>query len=128
MVLPLDITLGGVWTLRSGRPFTASAGVDLDGNRNNDYVPGTKKGDGNRMDMDEFLGLVNTFRATRNLAPIPESQIDSDNYQRFDLRVVHLDRAIGECFDRAQRHCGALLPARDRGVEIRVVHWNTSLW
>ena len=62
VVLPFDITFGGVWTLRSGRPFTASAGVDLDGNRNNDYVTGTKKGDGNRMDMAEFLGLINTFR------------------------------------------------------------------
>jgi hypothetical protein len=87
VVVPLDITLGAVWTLRSDRPFTASAGVDLDGNRNNDYVPGTKKGDGNRMEMSEFLGFVNSFRATRGLAPIPESQIDSDNYNRLDLRV-----------------------------------------
>ena len=87
VVMPFDITMGGVFTLRSGRPFTASAGVDLDGNRNNDYVPGTKKGDGGRMGVDEFLGLVNSFRATRNLAPIPESQIDSDKYSRVDLRV-----------------------------------------
>jgi hypothetical protein len=87
MVVPYDITVGGVWTMRSSRPFTASAGVDLDGNRTNDYVPGTKKGDGNRMDMGEFLGLVNAFRATRNLAPIPESQIDSDTYNRVDVRV-----------------------------------------
>jgi hypothetical protein len=87
VVVPFDITLGAVWTLRSDRPFTASAGVDLDGNRNNDYVPGTKKGDGNRMEMSEFLGFVNSFRATRGLAPIPESQIDSDNYNRLDLRV-----------------------------------------
>ena len=67
MVLPFDITLGGVYAIRSDRPFTASAGVDLDGNRNNDFVPGTKKGDGNRMDTDQFLGLINSFRATRNL-------------------------------------------------------------
>jgi hypothetical protein len=87
VVVPFDITLGAVWTLRSDRPFTASAGVDLDGNRNNDYVPGTKKGDGNRMEMSEFLGFVNSFRATRGLAPIPESQIDNDNYNRLDLRV-----------------------------------------
>lgn len=87
VALPADFTLGLVWTFRTGRPFTASAGVDLDGNRNNDYVPGTKKGDGNRMDMGEFLGLVNAFRATRNLAAIAESQIESDDYQRMDLRV-----------------------------------------
>jgi len=87
MVVPWDITLGMVWTLRTARPFTASAGVDLDGNRNNDYVPGTKKGDGGRMDMSEFLGLVNAFRATRNMAAIQESQIHSDQYKRMDLRV-----------------------------------------
>lgn len=87
MVVPWDITLGAVWTVRTSRPFTASAGVDLDGNRNNDYVPGTKKGDGNRMDMGQFLGLVNAFRATRNLAAIPESQIGSDKYNRMDVRV-----------------------------------------
>jgi hypothetical protein len=106
MVLPFDITLGGVYAIRSDRPFTASAGVDLDGNRNNDYVPGTKKGDGNRMDTDQFLGLINSFRATRNLAPIPESQMESDNYQRFDVRVskaVQLGRSrvelIGQVFN-----------------------------
>ena len=49
--------------IRTSRPFFASAGVDLDGNRTNDYVPGTRKGDGNRMPMDEFLGFVNAFRA-----------------------------------------------------------------
>jgi hypothetical protein len=84
---PGDITIGAVWTMRTERPFTASAGVDLDGNRTNDYVPGTKKGDGNRMDMGEFLGLVNAHRATRNLRPIEASQIDSDKYNRMDLRV-----------------------------------------
>ena len=87
MVLPWRVTAGAVWTYRTDRPFTASAGVDLDGNRNNDYVPGTKKGDGNRMDMGEFLGFVNTFRASRSLAAITEAQIESDKYQRFDLRV-----------------------------------------
>ena len=106
VVLPFDVTFGGVWTIRSGRPFTASAGVDLDGNRNNDYVPGTKKGDGGRMDMGEFLGLINTFRAGRGLAAIPESQIESDKYQRLDVRVskaVQLGRGrvelIGQVFN-----------------------------
>ncbi|HEY6361837.1 MAG TPA: TonB-dependent receptor [Vicinamibacterales bacterium] len=86
-LIPGDVTIGAVWTLRSSRPFTATTSVDLDGNRNNDYVPGTKKGDGNRMPMDQFLGLVNAFRATRNLGPVSESQIQSDQYNRMDLRV-----------------------------------------
>ena len=37
--------------------------------------------------MNEFLGLVNAFRATRNLGPISESQIQSDDYNRMDVRV-----------------------------------------
>jgi hypothetical protein len=87
VVIPWDITLGGVWTFRTARPFTASAGADLDGNRNNDYVPGTKKGDGNRMDMTEFMRLVNAYRATRSLGALSASQIESDDYQRMDVRV-----------------------------------------
>lgn len=87
MVVPWDVTVGAVWTIRTSRPFTASAGADLDGNRTNDFVPGTKKGDGNRMDMGGFLELVNAYRATRRLAPIAEANIQSDNYNRMDLRV-----------------------------------------
>ena len=113
VVVPGGITMGAVWTLRTGRPFTASAGVDLDGNRNNDYVPGTKKGDGNRMDMDEFLGLVNAFRATRSLAPIPESQIDSDKYNRMDVRVSKAFQ-LGAAAARGDRP--GVQPVRHRSI------------
>ena len=88
VIVPGDVTVGAVWTVRSDRPFRALAGRDLnrDG-ANTDYVPGTRKGDGNRMDTDEFVGLVNAWRAQNSLAPIPASQIDSDDFNRFDVRV-----------------------------------------
>lgn len=87
-VLPGDITLGGVWTLRSNRPFRARAGRDLNNDGNNtDFVPGTKKGDGNRRDLTEFLDLVNAWRLTQKRSPITAEQIDSDAYNRLDVRV-----------------------------------------
>jgi hypothetical protein len=64
-LLPGDVTLGMVWTLRSTAPFSARAGVDLNGDGAiTDYVPGTHKGQGNR-DLD--MGLVNAWRAIRGL-------------------------------------------------------------
>jgi hypothetical protein len=95
VLLPGDVTLGGVWTLRSNRPFSARAGRDLnrDG-ANTDYVPGTHKGQGNR-DLD--IDLVNAWRAQNRLGPISEDQLDSDDYNRFDVRA---SKAIGLGGDR----------------------------
>ena len=52
VLLPYDINLGGVWTLRSTMPFSARAGRDLngDGVATTDYVPGTTRNQGNRGD------------------------------------------------------------------------------
>lgn len=88
VLLPGDVTLGAVWTLRTNRPFSARAGRDLnrDG-ANTDYVPGTRKGDGNRMEEGQFIGLINERRAQNGLAPLSASQIDSDDFNRFDVRV-----------------------------------------
>ena len=88
VIVPGDITLGAVWTIRSDRPFRATAGRDLnrDG-ANTDYVPGTKKGDGNRMDADEFVDLVNAWRAQNGLGAISAGQIDSDDFNRLDVRL-----------------------------------------
>lgn len=85
VVLPFELTLGGVWTLRSSRPFSAQAGRDLNGDgTNNDFVPGTTRNQGNRG-LD--LGLVNAWRAANNLGPIAADQIDSDRFNRFDVRL-----------------------------------------
>jgi len=83
--LPADVILGMVWTLRSTAPFSARAGVDLNGDGAiTDYVPGTHKGQGNR-DLD--MGLVNAWRATRGLGPLDASKFSKNDYNRVDARV-----------------------------------------
>ena len=85
-LLPGDVTLGMVWTLRSTAPFSARAGVDLNGDgANTDYVPGTHKGQGNR-DLD--IGLVNAWRASRGSGPINPSTISKNDYNKVDARVA----------------------------------------
>jgi hypothetical protein len=81
-VLPWDITLGAVWTLRSAAPFSAySAVFSADGQQQ--YVPGTSRNQGNR---DLNLAAVNAYRAQNGLGPIPASQIESDRFNSFDVR------------------------------------------
>src|SRR5262245_30125170 len=89
VVLPYDISLGGVWTLRSTMPFSARAGIDLnnDGAAATDYVPGTTRNQGNRADNEAFLAAVNAWRAQNAREPIPASQMDTNGYNRFDLRA-----------------------------------------
>jgi hypothetical protein len=85
--LPSDVVLGVIWNFRTTTPFSARAGVDVNGDgTNNDYVPGTTKDMGNR-DNAAMLTAVNAYRATLNLPAIPESQIDTNTLYRLDLRV-----------------------------------------
>jgi hypothetical protein len=97
--LPADIVLGVIWNFRTSTPFSARAGVDINGdgqstgggagvggNYPTDYVPGTTKNMGNRQTAG-MLAAVNAYRATVNLAPIPESQIESNQLRQLDLRV-----------------------------------------
>ena len=85
--LPARIIVGAVWNLRTSYPFSAKAGVDLNGDgANTDYVPGTTKNMGNR-NTAAMLVAVNAYRATLRLAPISESQIDSSLFSRLDLRA-----------------------------------------
>jgi hypothetical protein len=89
VLLPYDINLGGVWTLRSTMPFSARAGRDLnaDGAAGSDYVPGTTRNQGNRGDNDAFLAAVNAWRTQNARAPIPASQLDTNEYNRVDIRA-----------------------------------------
>ena len=85
--LPGRIIVGAIWNIRSSYPFSAKAGVDLNGDgANTDYVPGTTKNMGNR-NTAAMLVAVNAYRATLRLAPISESQIDSSLFSRLDLRA-----------------------------------------
>jgi len=88
VLLPGDVNLGAVFTARSTMPFSALAGVDLNGDANiTDYVPGTTRNQFNRSSQDAALAAVNAFRVSRSLAPIPASQINTNEYYGIDLRA-----------------------------------------
>ena len=86
--LPFDINVGAVWTLRSTMPFSARAGRDLnnDGAANTDYVPGTTRNMGNR-DNAAMLAAVNAWRTQNGRAPILEAGLNTNEYNRFDIRA-----------------------------------------
>ena len=88
VMLPFEVNVGGIWTLRSATPFSARAGRDLnaDGVANTDYVPGTTRNQGRPGD-ETFLAAVNAFRAQNGRTPIAASQIDDNAYNRFDIRA-----------------------------------------
>jgi hypothetical protein len=76
-------------------PFSARAGVDLNndtslatltGAGEGDYVPGTTRNIGNR-DTDTMLAAVNAWRAENRLGPVSKDQLDTNEYNRFDVRA-----------------------------------------
>jgi Carboxypeptidase regulatory-like domain len=88
VLLPFEINLGAVFTARSTMPFSAIAGVDLNGDANiTDYVAATTRNQFNRSSQSAALAAVNAYRATRNLAAIPESQISTNEFYGMDLRA-----------------------------------------
>jgi hypothetical protein len=85
VVLPWDIGLGVIWTLRSQLPWMVRPGRDV--NRDgmlNDLVPGIERNAGGRT-----LGLdvVNAWRDTFGLAAIPLGQIDSSRVNVVDVKA-----------------------------------------
>jgi hypothetical protein len=85
VLLPYDVTLGAVWTMRSQLPWNATAGRDLNADGfNTDLVPGTTRNSGSR-DLD--LAAVNAWRAANGRAPVAESQLDSSRINLIDLRA-----------------------------------------
>jgi len=88
VLLPYDVVLGTVFTARSTMPFSAIAGVDLNGDANvTDYVPGTTRNPFNRGNDTQALAAVNAYRATLGLAPIPASNINTNEYYDLDVRA-----------------------------------------
>jgi outer membrane receptor protein involved in Fe transport len=87
--LPYDITFGAVWTVRTALPYSALSGVDFTGDGTVDFVPGTSRNQAGRDSKNTayVLQKVNEWRAVRNLAPIPASQLQSSDFNRFDIRV-----------------------------------------
>jgi hypothetical protein len=85
VLLRYGITIGAIGTARSALPFSATAGSDLNNDGAiTDYVPGTNK---NSRDIAGTLAIVNAWRATKGLTPIPISQIQSNRYLQLDARV-----------------------------------------
>jgi hypothetical protein len=86
--LPGTVMLAGVFTYRSVTPFSAVAGIDINGDSAvTDYVPGTARNVFNRGNNDAQMASVNAWRAINRLAPLPASQIDSNDYYGLDLRA-----------------------------------------
>jgi hypothetical protein len=97
VLLPFDINVSGVFTARSTMPFSAVAGIDLNGDANNtDYVPGTTRNMFNRGQNEEAMARVNAFRAQQPVnslnpnafAPLNASQIDTNEYYSLDMRAT----------------------------------------
>jgi hypothetical protein len=112
VVLPYDVVLGAVFTARSTMPFSAIAGVDLNGDANiTDYVPATTRNVFNRGNDADALARVNAYRATTGLAPIAVSQINTNEYYGMDVRAsksvrISADRRvelIGQVFNLLNR-------------------------
>ena len=87
--LPFDLTFGAVWTIRTALPYSALSGVDFTGDGTIDFVPGTSRNQAGRDSAGTAFVLqkVNEWRAVRNLAPIPASQLQSSDFNRFDIRL-----------------------------------------
>jgi hypothetical protein len=58
-------------------------------------VPGTIRNVFNRGDDAKYLALVNALRAQNGRAPIAESQLMTDEFNRVDLRVSKSFRLTG---------------------------------
>jgi hypothetical protein len=88
VVLPYEVVFGAVFTARSTMPFSAIAGVDLNGDANiTDYVPGTTRNVFNRGNDAEMMAKVNAYRPTAGLAALPVSQINTNEYYGLDIRA-----------------------------------------
>ena len=88
VLLPFEINFGGVWTLRSGMPFSARSGRDLNNDgATTDFVPGMSRDTFNRGNNEALLQVVNAYRAANGRAPISASAIETNEYNRVDVRA-----------------------------------------
>jgi hypothetical protein len=87
--LPFDIQLSGIVRALSGPPYRVQAGPDLDGDNvaQGDRPVGLPPTVG-RGDVEDQLGLINTFRQSINLQPIEAERLDLKEYFTVDLRAT----------------------------------------
>lgn len=95
--LPYGFQLSGVFRIVSGGPLAVSAGIDLDGDLNtaNDRPAGLPITVG-RGDVAKQLAIINTFRATRNQAPVSEALLKPDPIVSLDLRLTKAFKVGGD--------------------------------
>src|SRR5262249_14783987 len=87
-LLPADVVVGAGFSAPSTMPFSALPGVDINGDAAvTDYVPGTTRNVFNRGNNAEQLAVVNAYRASVNLGPIPESQLSTNEFYGLDMRA-----------------------------------------
>jgi hypothetical protein len=94
--LPADFQVSGIVRWLSGSPFTVQAGVDLDGDgqTQSDRPVGLPITVG-MGDVGSQLAIINAFRASRNLAPIPADLLNLDAYVSVDARLTRQFRIQG---------------------------------
>src|SRR4029453_382671 len=86
-MLPGNVVIGGVFSARSTMPFSAVAGLDLNGDGNNtDYVPGTTRNVFNRGRDPEMLALVNAWRAVNGMAAVNPT-FSTNEFYGLDIRA-----------------------------------------
>ena len=99
--LPWQIQLATIVSLRSGNPWDVTAGADLDGDGNNQDRPAGLVKNAGGTDSEANLAIINSFRQTRNLAPISMEQLTRSSRDRVvDLRATkQFQIAAGARFD-----------------------------
>jgi hypothetical protein len=87
--LPWQIQLATIVSLRSGNPWDITAGVDLDGDGNNQDRPSGLVKNAGATESDGNLAIINSFRQSRNLAAITMEQLTRTSRDRVvDLRAT----------------------------------------
>jgi hypothetical protein len=75
-----------VFSYRSTMPFSALAGIDINGDGNvTDYVPGTNRNAFNRGNDADMLALVNAWRGVNALGPINPA-FSTNEFYSLDIR------------------------------------------
>src|SRR5204863_9698283 len=94
--LPGLIQISGIGKFISGSPLHDQAGVDLDGDGTvtNDRPAGLDSSVG-RRNVAESLQIINAFRASRGLPPIPASLLELDPFVSVDGRITKVVRVGG---------------------------------
>ena len=87
--LPWQIQLATIVSLRSGNPWDVTAGLDLDGDGNRQDRPAGLVKNAGGTESEGNLAIINSFRQTRNLAPITMEQLTRSSGDKVvDLRAT----------------------------------------